>query len=551
MLFSGWRARRALCHDESTALESTQGHKYRHPRTPGNARYGRSPARKHRSRESCFGTITAPNILRGRWLIPVSAKPAPLARRTLAGVTNMETLSHTPHTAHIGHACRPPRETVLRPRKPALHEEAPGAGVALASMLGGCVVVPARPAYYRPAPNYYYYPAYPGRTTIIVTAIEPRPALTPEAIMTRPIGFPSCAPGRGHPVRHGRRPAQTYAPPPAPAYDASDPANANLAPVDRSPTRRRPCPSTPSRRRPPTAISGARLLEPEPQRLLLGAGRLVLAPYTGALWTPGYWGFVDGIYLWHAGYWGPHIGFYGGINYGFGYIGIGFVGGYWDHDRYFYNRAVTNVNVTHITNVYAQCGGQQHRQPPHQLQRRSERHPAHGRPARGRRAQRSPHPPTAAQRARSAGADRGQFFEHNQGARRAPSWNTARTGRRLPARWRTESRRRPARRSPQRFRLPQHQHRAASGPEPRRPRPAPERARRAAAGPRGAASPAGPGAAAGSRTGAAARMQRPERGPDNLAQPMHNERQRGRRWKRPARSRPARRRPSASAAAAA
>ena len=32
---------------------------------------------------------------------------------------------------------------------------------------------------------------------------------------------------------------------------------------------------------------------------------------------------------------GPHIGFYGGINYGFGYIGIGFVGGYWDHDRYF------------------------------------------------------------------------------------------------------------------------------------------------------------------------------------------------------------------------
>ena len=91
-------------------------------------------------------------------------------------------------------------------------------------------------------------------------------------------------------------------------------------------------------------------------------------------------------------------------------------------------------------------------------------------------------PPTAAQRfARSAGADRGQFFEHNQ-APAAPSWNTARTGRRLPARWRTESRRRPARRSPQRFRLPQHQHRAASGPEPRRPRPAPERARRAAAG---------------------------------------------------------------------
>ena len=33
--------------------------------------------------------------------------------------------------------------------------------LALASMLGGCVVVPARPAYYRPAPNYYYYPRLP------------------------------------------------------------------------------------------------------------------------------------------------------------------------------------------------------------------------------------------------------------------------------------------------------------------------------------------------------------------------------------------------------
>ncbi|WP_283093862.1 hypothetical protein [Achromobacter sp. Marseille-Q0513] len=29
----------------------------------------------------------------------------------------------------------------------------------LASMLSGCVVVPARPAYYHP--GYYYYPAYP------------------------------------------------------------------------------------------------------------------------------------------------------------------------------------------------------------------------------------------------------------------------------------------------------------------------------------------------------------------------------------------------------
>ncbi len=62
-------------------------------------------------------------------------------------------------------------------------------------------------------------------------------------------------------------------------------------------------------------------------------GAWVLAPYTGALWTPGYWGWGNGGYFWHAGYWGPHVGFYGGVNYGFGYFGRGYEGGYWDHDR--------------------------------------------------------------------------------------------------------------------------------------------------------------------------------------------------------------------------
>ena len=36
------------------------------------------------------------------------------------------------------------------------------------------------------------------------------------------------------------------------------------------------------------------------------------------------WGWENGAYLFHGGYWGPHVGFYGGINYGFGYTGIGF-----------------------------------------------------------------------------------------------------------------------------------------------------------------------------------------------------------------------------------
>jgi len=57
-------------------------------------------------------------------------------------------------------------------------------------------------------------------------------------------------------------------------------------------------------------------------------GTWVLAPAPGLLWTPGYWGWGDGAYLWHAGYWGPHVGFYGGINYGYGYGGVGFEGGY-------------------------------------------------------------------------------------------------------------------------------------------------------------------------------------------------------------------------------
>ena len=54
----------------------------------------------------------------------------------------------------------------------------------------------------------------------------------------------------------------------------------------------------------------------------------------------------------HEGYWGPRIGFYGGINYGFGYFGHGYEGGRWDHDRFYYNRSVNNVNVTNIHNVY-------------------------------------------------------------------------------------------------------------------------------------------------------------------------------------------------------
>jgi hypothetical protein len=75
-------------------------------------------------------------------------------------------------------------------------------------------------------------------------------------------------------------------------------------------------------------------------------------PRVGVLWTPGYWGFAGGVYAWHAGYWGPHVGFYGGINYGFGYGGVGFVGGMWSGGAFRYNTAVVNVNTTVVRNVY-------------------------------------------------------------------------------------------------------------------------------------------------------------------------------------------------------
>ncbi|MGH9510109.1 MAG: YXWGXW repeat-containing protein, partial [Terriglobales bacterium] len=83
-------------------------------------------------------------------------------------------------------------------------------------------------------------------------------------------------------------------------------------------------------------------------------GTWVLAPSPGLLWTPGYWAYDAGLFYWHPGYWAPVVGYYGGIAYGFGYPGTGFFGGYWRDGNYFYNRTVTNVNVTTVKYVYSQ-----------------------------------------------------------------------------------------------------------------------------------------------------------------------------------------------------
>jgi hypothetical protein len=81
-------------------------------------------------------------------------------------------------------------------------------------------------------------------------------------------------------------------------------------------------------------------------------GTWVAAPQPGLLWTPGYWGWGGDAFIFHAGYWGPTIGFYGGINYGYGYGGLGYQGGYWRNGGFFYNRTVNNVSTTNVTNVY-------------------------------------------------------------------------------------------------------------------------------------------------------------------------------------------------------
>jgi hypothetical protein len=81
-------------------------------------------------------------------------------------------------------------------------------------------------------------------------------------------------------------------------------------------------------------------------------GVWVAPPTVGLLWTPSWWGWNNGAYVFNQGYWGPHVGFYGGINYGYGYTGNGYWGGRWNGNRFQYNTAVTNVNKTVIHNTY-------------------------------------------------------------------------------------------------------------------------------------------------------------------------------------------------------
>jgi len=84
-------------------------------------------------------------------------------------------------------------------------------------------------------------------------------------------------------------------------------------------------------------------------------GAWLQPPTFGLLWTPAYWSFADARYVFHPGYWGPHVGYYGGINYGFGYFGSGYAGGHWDDHSFAYNRSVNHLNPSVVRVTYAEA----------------------------------------------------------------------------------------------------------------------------------------------------------------------------------------------------
>jgi hypothetical protein len=83
-------------------------------------------------------------------------------------------------------------------------------------------------------------------------------------------------------------------------------------------------------------------------------GAWVRPPQVGALWTPAYWGFAGTVFVFHPGYWGSTVGFYGGVNYGYGYSGSGYSGGRWVGNTFAYNSAVNHLNPAVAHHTYAE-----------------------------------------------------------------------------------------------------------------------------------------------------------------------------------------------------
>jgi hypothetical protein len=83
-------------------------------------------------------------------------------------------------------------------------------------------------------------------------------------------------------------------------------------------------------------------------------GAWVRPPQVGMLWTPAYWGLAGTVFVFHPGYWGSTVGFYGGVNYGYGYFGNGYSGGHWIGNSFAYNSAVNHLNPTIAHHTYAE-----------------------------------------------------------------------------------------------------------------------------------------------------------------------------------------------------
>ena len=122
-------------------------------------------------------------------------------------------------------------------------------------------------------------------------------------------------------------------------------------------------------------------------------------PAFGYIWTPGYWAWNNDDYYWvpgvwveppqpgllwtpaigrssaastyfHRGYWAPHVGFYGGVNYGYGYNGLGYEGGRWENGRFYYNTTVNNFGCVRVEQRLQPAGDGSARGREGELQRR-------------------------------------------------------------------------------------------------------------------------------------------------------------------------------------
>ena len=118
-------------------------------------------------------------------------------------------------------------------------------------------------------------------------------------------------------------------------------------------------------------------------------GAWVEPPEPGVYWTPGYWRYYDGRYLYSDGYWGPEVGYYGGVDYGYGYGGEGYAGGRWQGDRFLLQQPGEQFRRPADCDRLQPGRGDQRQ--PGELQRRARRPAGGAGPGRGRRRPDAPH----------------------------------------------------------------------------------------------------------------------------------------------------------------